>query len=531
VHRTGLAPLRLFLAIAIPVLAFLTLGSWALSSPVASSPDEDFHLASTWCGLGDREGLCEDTGGGTARSIPTPLTTATCFAFDAQQSAACWDPDSSGMTEVARANIDGLYPRVFYAVMSVFASPDIQLSVILMRLVNAAFAVGLLTAVFWTLPRRLRPALLVSVLATSVPLGLFVYASTNPSSWAMLSAATVWITLYGATQTAGRQRLTLAVFAVVGTIVGAGARADAAAYAVFAVVIAMTLGLRAPRSQRVPLAAALGAIAIAVAFYLGAAQGGAVVSGLASDSPPLTPGQIVDNLLNVPTLWTGALGGWPLGWIDTVMPGVVPVLSALVFTGAIFVGIRHADGRRMLAIIVALLAIWAVPFVLLYQSRAVVGDLVQPRYILPLMVIALGVASLRRDGEAAWRGPRIALAGLSLTVAMSVALHTNIQRYTVGSESLRTDPGADAEWWWAGAPSPLSTWIVGTLAFGGIFILLGIALGRDRARPAGRTARAAESYGTEAQPMIDAAAVDRVDASMLRATTADPAPPHNQRRR
>ncbi|WP_455131875.1 DUF2142 domain-containing protein [Microbacterium aurum] len=140
--------------------------------PVAATPDEDFHLASTWCGLGERAGLCEDPQDGTTgRLVPAAIPPATCYAFHPDESAACWDPDQTGLTRVDRANADGLYPKVFYAVMSVFASPNVAASVMAMRLFNAAFAVGLLTVVFWALPRWMRPALFVSVAATSVPLG------------------------------------------------------------------------------------------------------------------------------------------------------------------------------------------------------------------------------------------------------------------------------------------------------------------------------------------------------------------------
>lgn len=475
---------RLLLVIGIPVLAFVALAAWSFSSPVASSPDDDFHLASAWCGLGERAGLCESPGGDTyERLIPTPLTKATCFAFHPDVSASCWVSDEPGMTLVERANADGLYPPVFYATMSVFASPDIPASVMAMRLFNAAFAVGLLTAVFFTLPRWMRPALLVSVAVTSVPVGVFVLASTNPSSWAVLSAATVWISLYGATQTVGRRRIVLAALALFGAVIGAGARADAAVYAVFGVVIALILGARLRRDQLIPLVAAGVIAVVSIAFYLSAWQGSAVVNGMVQGNPPLSGGQIVSNIMEIPSLWTGALGGWALGWIDTDLPAVVEVLGATVFGGVLFIGLRRVGGRRAVAVLFALLALWAVPFVLLYQSRTVVGDLVQPRYLLPLMIIAIGVASLRRDAEYAWNGYRLWLGGAALTVAFAAALRTNIQRYTTGIDQFHLDPGTNAEWWWNGAPSPLVTWVVGTLAFAGIFVLLSLALPRPEREP------------------------------------------------
>lgn len=502
VNRTGTTLRRLLLAIAIPVLAFVALGSWAFSSPVASSPDDDFHLASTWCGLGERDGLCENPGGDTfERLIPTPLTTATCFAFRPEVSGSCWVSDQPGMTLVERANADGLYPKLFYGTMSIFAGEDIPASVITMRLFNAAFAVGFLTVVFWALPRWMRPALFVSVAVTSVPVGVFVLASTNPSSWAVLSGATVWISLYAATQTAGRRRLALITIAIFGTLIGAGARADAAVYAVFGAVIAMILGARLRKDHLLPIAAAVVITIISVALYLSAWQGSAVVNGMVEGNPPLSGGQILSNALEIPSLWTGALGGWALGWIDTDLPAVVEVLAAAVFAGALFVGLRRVSVRRTLAVAAGFLALWVVPFVLLYQSRTVVGDLVQPRYLLPLMVIAIGVASLRRDAIASWSGARLWLAGGALTIAFAVSLRTNIQRYTTGTDQMQLDPGANGEWWWNAAPSPLATWVIGSLAFAGIFVLISLCLPRTAAEPSTSIALTQEGDADESPVM------------------------------
>lgn len=480
--RPGAA--RWLCLIGIPLLAFLTLSAWAFASPVGSSPDDDFHLASIWCGLGDREGLCESVDDSPARSVPAVLMTSVCYAFNPEQSAGCWDPAADGMVTVERANTDGLYPRIFYATMSTFASPDVQTSVIAIRLVNSAFAVGLLTGVFFALPRRLRPALVISVIATSVPLGMFVYASTNPSSWALLSAATVWICLYATTQTTGRRQYTLAGLALLGTIVGAGARADAAIFAVYGAVLALVLGLHLRRGRRsvVPLAASLAVFLVSIALYFSARQGGAAFGGLDPADRRLTISQHISNLLDVPALWTGALGQSNLGWLDTRMPAVVWVTATAVFTGALFIGIRFSSRRRSIAVILALLAMWLVPFVMLAQSNAVVGATVQPRYLLPLLIIALGVASLRADAELAWDGLRFGLAAVCLWVGVTVALHLNIQRYTSGSDGEAIDPGANAQWWWTGVPSPLAVWVIGSVAFAGMLGLLWVA--KQRAVPA-----------------------------------------------
>lgn len=464
---------RLLAAILIPILAFLALGAWSLSSPAGSSPDDDFHLASIWCGLGERPGLCENPEGDPVkRFVPAPVQQATCFAFHPEESAACWRSEATGMVEVDRANADGLYPPVFYAAMSAFASPNVAASVMAMKLFNCAFAVGVLTLTFFVLPRRLRPALLVSVVATAMPLGMFIYGSTNPSTWAFLSAAIVWITALGALQTVGRQRIVLLALMLFGVVIGAGARADSAVYAVFAVLLAVLLGWRIRREQIPALVVAALAITISVAFYLSAWQGSSIVGGLDTERGPLSAAQHLGNLLAAPSLWMGALGGWGLGWLDTPMPAAVSVLAGAVFWGAIFIGLRRADLRRGIAVSVAIAAMWLVPVVLLGQSRMMVGELIQPRYLIPLMIIAVGVASYRWDAARAWSGMRLILAGAALSIANVVALHINIQRYTTGTDRLSTDPGRDAEWWWAHAPSPMAVWIVGSLALTGVFIAL-----------------------------------------------------------
>lgn len=466
---------KAILTIAIPLLAFLSVGAWSLSSPVGATPDDDFHLASIWCGLGERPGLCENPNDDSVkRFVPTPVAKATCYAFHPGESAACWKGEATGLTEVKRANVDGLYPRLFYGTMSLFASPNVGASVMAMKIFNGAFCVGLLTATWFGLPRRLRAPLVISVVTTAVPLGLFIYGSTNPSSWALVSAAMVWVCTLGALQSTGRRRAILLALTLLGVVVGGGARADSAIYSVFGILLALLLGLRMKKGQVFALIIAVIAIALSVGLYLSAGQGSSIVGGLDFERPPLTAAQHISNFLSAPTLWMGALGGWGLGWLDTSMPAAVTVLAGAVFWGAIFVGLGRANLRRSLAVAATIAALWLIPVVLLAQSRVLVGELIQPRYLLPLMIILVGVASQRVDADRAWRGMRGILAAIALSFANVVALHINIQRYTTGLDRLSIDPGREGEWWWAYAPSPMVVWVGGSVTFAALFLALWI---------------------------------------------------------
>lgn len=527
----------LLVKILAPLLLLFTFASWSLGSAVGSSPDDNFHLASIWCGLGDREGLCENPSAGTAdaaeetaRDIPTSVTTSMCYVFRADLSAECWDQHSTSMTEVDRANIDGLYPKVFYAVMSVFASKDVEAATVAMRLFNSLFAVAFLTTAFFLLPRRLRPAFVVGAVVTSVPLGLFLYGSTNPSSWALLSASTVWITVYGTFRTEGWRRYALAAFAVFATLIGAGARADAAAYAVFGAIIGVILGARSLKRLLLPAVMVAVIAVMSVAFYLSTGQSNAVsdglgIAGIGNEKPPLNLAQHLSNFVGVPDLWRGALGGWGLGWLDTPLPPVVPFIGVAVFGAVLVVGFGRRFTRQTIALLLAIAAFWLVPFVLLARSNAVVGELVQPRYILPLLVIAAGVAGLRLGKISSWSGMRGIMASLALAASAAVALYYNIRRYTTGLDTLSLDPGKRAEWWWSFAPSPLAVWVIGSVSFAACLILLV----RSAAAPAVDTvATSPSASGADSEPSTVSASeatadeqpVDAADLSVVSADTA-----------
>ena len=71
------------------VLAALTLVAWAFASPIGSSPDDDYHLTSSWCAGPAAGELCEPGEVADERVVPEALTDIACYAYDPQESAAC----------------------------------------------------------------------------------------------------------------------------------------------------------------------------------------------------------------------------------------------------------------------------------------------------------------------------------------------------------------------------------------------------------------------------------------------------------
>lgn len=469
-------------AVVAPLLALVALLGWALASPPGSSPDDDFHLVSLWCER-PQAGVCEPGDEPGTHLVASDITReATCHAFRPEESAGCQGDglttfDDDVLLETTRGNFDGLYPPVFYAVVSVVVGDDLEAGVLGVRVLNSLIFVGLLTAVVLAVPRRLRTPTVLGVVVTFVPLGMFVVPSTNPSSWALLSAATLWPAVLGFVGSRGRRALVLGALALLAVVVGAGARADAAVFAIGALVVVMILTVRPVRPRPWQLAVPGAVAVIALLLYRTASQGTQVGTGLpneAADARPLTE-LLVVNVVQVPRLWVGMLGEWGLGWLDTAMPATTWVLSSAVFAAVVLWGLGVCGVRKGIATLGVLGAMWVVPVVLLVQTRAVVGEHVQPRYILPLAVILAGVAVLPDRGVA----PRLSVAqavalGGSLSLANVLALHATIRRYVTGTDAQGWNLDRGAEWWWSSAPGPMATWLIGSLAFVGALAALAV---------------------------------------------------------
>lgn len=461
----------------VPILALLTLCMWGLSSPVGSSPDDDFHLASIWCAAGPKADACADSPQSDRRVVPQDFKYSECFAFHPNRSAACQGPEFGDSPTLGFAtdhgNFAGLYPPVFYATMSIFVGANLEVSVLLMRLANSLIFVGLVTALFFLMPRVRRPTVIWSFLIALVPLGLFLIPSTNPSGWAIISAGVLWLSLVGYFETTGKRKIGLGSLAVIATVLGAGARADSAVYCGIAVVAAIILTFRRSREYLVSALLPVGLVVVAIMFYLSASQSTVGTTGLAAPSSAHREfvGLTVKNLLAVPQLWAEALGGGSLGWLDTPMPPVVGAAGALVFITAAVLGIAVGGRRKYLAVLLVIAALWLIPTFILVQSQATVGSLVQARYIYPLIVLLGGILLL---GVTRYRGgpKRVQLIVViaALAIAQSVALHTNILRYTLGLNSGGLNLNSHVEWWWSFGPSPLTTWIIGTLVFAALLV-------------------------------------------------------------
>ncbi|TFC19206.1 DUF2142 domain-containing protein [Cryobacterium algoritolerans] len=497
--------MRLLATILTPVLVLVALLSWSLASPPGASPDDDFHLASIWCGDGIRAGLCESGVNADWRMVPQALRDSYCFAFNGDRSAACQTEAVSSASSVLAAsshgNWTGAYPPVFYSVMGVFASNNVTASIALMRAFNALLFVGLSMTLYLLLPRHRRSALVWGFAVTLVPLGMFLIPSTNPSSWAIISAGTLWIALLGYFESSGLRKLGLGSIAVIATLLGATARADAAIYAIVAIVAVVLIAAKRQKNFLLSMFLPVCLVLVSAFFFFAASQSSFAATGLPSGDKATShlSWQFLafTDFMNVPALWAGALGSGPLGWLDTNLPAIVGVIGIAVFCAVTFTGVRTLPVRKALGLAGILGALWLIPTYVLVQSKALVGVQVQPRYILPLMILLAGVALVQsnRGTLELRRGQTITIVG-ALTVANSVALHFNIRRYVTGTDFASLNLDAGVEWWWAIPLSPMTVWALGTLFFAAALVALSPAIWSARTSPPGLVPQALGDGGT-----------------------------------
>ena len=509
--RTGRTPWGAILA---AVAAMITLLCWALSSPPGSSPDDTFHMNSIWCGQGLSEDHCQGEPGDTVtRIVPHQVTTPQCFTGNGGASAGCRADDyDDSMTPDASTEIGnwrgGGYPPVYYGFMNLFIQDTLDESITMMRTVNSALVVLLVGGLAWLLPRRLRFLAPVTFVITAVPLALFMFTSVNPSGWATLSAGVLWLAVYGAYEAVGWRQPAVLGVALVAAVMGSGARADAALFSVLGVGLALGLRLPVLRQQWKVTLAGLGILAVSALFFLTSGHAGVATEGFPGTGTPAFDGWtlFLANAIQVPYLWTSALGAGPmasLGWFDTPVPWAVGVASlgtfaALVFTGWISMWWQKArrprhHGRR--------------PRRLPAHPAAGVGPVHRGRGAAALP--AADDVDVRRDEPAAprrapdhaepvpGRGPH----GGPLRRPV-VSLYLNLWRYIRGITS-PIAPLANYDWWWESLfLTPFAVWVIGSVAFAGVtgYVLALMARTDDDPGPMGLTTTAPRETTSPAGP-------------------------------
>ena len=471
-----------------PLLAafgfFVTLTVWGFASPPGSAPDDDFHLPSIWCANGFVEGLCdpEFEGDGFGQT-PEPLApVAICFAFKSDVSAACqaqmfdWNDKT---LRGSRTNENGRFPNGFYRTMHSLIGENTLLSAMGMRVFNSALAVIVFFLSFLVVRNNLKTPVVMAWLRSTIPLALFTIPSTNPSSWTIIGLGSYWAVLIDFLQETDRRRKIFAGLLLVFTAwIALTSRSEAGPYLI---VITATILIFLQSWKNIfnswkPLI--LPALIMLLSFYefITTPSTLGISTGLPGGDENRSSAEVwMTNIMRLPVLYTGSLGSWNLGWMDTPIPDITFFFAMFVFAGLIFTGIGQMSKYKLLALLFLLSMMAFIPLRILALGKNVVGENVQPRYFLPFLFVIIGLSLFINYKESfiTFSNSQLIFIATSLSIAHAFALHYVMRRYITGTDVVSWNLNRNAEWWWDPLPSPMTTWFIGSFAY---ILMISIAI-------------------------------------------------------
>lgn len=499
--------------------------SWALASPVGSAPDDDLHIANIYCvhdtstcrsddwlwpwGVpwwtpdpADRQG--PDYAGAkrtyrdlwryqSPRELPCYVTNgSTWYAPDAAVPATCLDEEDPADNRPATLDNLNYYPNGYYRFMSVFTQDTIRQSVVMWRVANVLLAVLILTGSLLLSARRYRRPIAVGVLVASMPLGLFLISSTNPSSWLIIGTAGFLGPALSLMRQRGSPWLLVARigFLVTCLLMMVAGRSEGRAHAAVLVIVALLLGLKAHRAIYALLGFAAVVLGPMAFLALSRSQGEKGQAAVDMFQTGLREGFVWDDLLYVPHFFFGG-DAFRLGWLDVIPPQAAIIAANAAFWGAFVLGVAVMFWRKAITLVLVAGALIGVSALLVAGSLVAGISIAQPtRYFLPL-VYMLAFAALVPDwGEwlPRWSNAQwIALWG-ALTLANSLSLLYLTVRYVSGIQPGTTNPRSLAaagtpDWWWDAWLGPFGNWLLGTVAFAvAVGLLFALPSVRDGAK-------------------------------------------------
>ena len=111
---------------------------------------------------------------------------------------------------------------------------------------------------------------------------------------------------------------------------------------------------------------------------------------------------------------------------------------------------------------------------ILYANQLVfspIGTVIQPRYFLPFFLGLLIIAATYKTVR--YPNSMVLTVAILATISNSIALRNTIRRYTTGQDvPISKSLNNPIEWWWQFGPQPETVWLIGTLAFAGLFAVL-----------------------------------------------------------
>jgi hypothetical protein len=436
--------------------AFLVLAAmcvaWAIATPVSAAPDEPAHMIKA-ASVVRGQFIGEPTPVGNLVEVPQYVAftanQAGCYAFDAEESAACIPATPADEAELVPApTTAGLYNPLYYLVVG---WPTLLVGdasgLYLMRFASGIAVSLFLAAAVALVSRWRRPTIpLLGLAVTLTPMVAFLGGTVNPNSLEIAATLTTFVAMMTAVSRDRRVGLgMLGVVVAVSAAVAANTRGLSLLWVAIAVIAplfllrgAELLALLRTRAIIVTVVATAVSAAFALCWVLGTSSLTANVDapGEVTNAPGVGASRLtgfVDTLLGTFDYGRGIVGVF--GWLDT--PAPLFVYSAWSFlVGAVFVAAVALRGRRLWVTLALVGALLVVPAVIQGFYITEGGIIWQGRYTLPLFVVAVMGACLcladRVTMPQAVRRRLVVVVMALWAAAHFCAFVTTLRRYTVG---------------------------------------------------------------------------------------------------
>lgn len=458
--------------------------SWSVSSPLGSAPDDRYHAAQIWC-ADNASDQCEIVSQeGEALTVRVPYISPNCYWNPSFQNASCISQTENTSDQVASFGRSD-YPNGMYKILNLFVSENSNRSVLSMRIFNGFLAASIILSALVLAPRKLRFALVVSWIPVLNPHGFFFISSINPTGWSFLSIATNWIFLFLLLQSihTARQNLwrlgTVVGMYLLTLLIGLFSRWDSRIFLAvtsLAVFLIANYEFKWVKVRHIAITAAAFVVFLFVLIERSYRIRSAFSLNPIGNSSGFETFQYLIYLLihliefpvgvfGVDTAWGG------LGGLYPSTPPMVGYIGLSIALGSLVVAFIKPNRLQVFSASLIALAILGAVYQQQNIGRYLVGDMVAPRYIMGMVAVLLGIATLKSsDSHNIFFKKHFRIGGtVLLSIAHSVALYSNMDRFiTFGLGTTGTFKGFSQEgrWWWDSSISPYFVWGLGSLAFG-----------------------------------------------------------------
>jgi hypothetical protein len=474
-----------FISILITFLTgLLLMASWALASPPGGSPDEPTHFITIYCFSDSSNKTCLPPPPENVEPLPTE-DESPCYIFKRGSGAGCEESNIFKKLDYASTSIFYLYSdNYYYRFMANFATETSIFSLIVMRIVNGIIFLLVFLLSVYLLPAHLRQAFAISTIVVSVPLGIYIISSINTSAWIIIGSIGTWSALYSMFTEFSKKNLLISktilriILFIISSFLIISSRTDGLYFLVIILFSMITFAIL-PKIKMILVKffsnntsnfiLFIAPIFIAIiSFYF--FRNFASVTFVNNDFN--FSDRIFENVYRLPHLLLGPLGTWGLGWLDIWLSPITYILMIVIFLGILFISINFLDLQHLMAIAIFVISAIALPLIILQTSGYLVGEWVQPRYILPLYYPILGLALLSYAGKQKFSSAQLFIIIFLTSIAHSFALFSNLERYLRGQNTFSYDLTVGLEWWWDQLPSPNTVWFLGSISFVIFFALL-----------------------------------------------------------